>query len=220
MQNRDERRTTNDRQRQRERSRPTDVPGNAMARRDTTDSYAHPKLSGSWRTARTCRSAGRCACPYEGSRLPATAVLVYPSGMVRRWEKSVPRTPRTTAPKVVETSCNFELSFSPLCTPAPPPMICQFYRVVCLVWFIVFFFPPLRSDDLFRRIAIFVTRREGGKTRRKSAKFSCNVLLVYTGNVCFERMSFDSVVRRNEFSVRQIDEWRECCWHNRFLHIE
>lgn len=48
-----------------------------VARRDTTDSYAHPKLSGSWRTARTCRSAGHCACSYEGSRPPPPA-LVHP----------------------------------------------------------------------------------------------------------------------------------------------
>lgn len=77
-----------------------------VARRDTTDSYAHPKLSGSWRTARTCRSAGHCACSYEGSRLCYRQLSSIRGG--GRWEKRA-----HDRGKVVEMSCELRFPHGP-----------------------------------------------------------------------------------------------------------
>lgn len=77
-----------------------------VARRDTTDSYAHPKLSGSWRTARTCRSAGHCACSYEGSRLCHRQLSSIRGG--GRWEKRA-----HDRGKVVEMSCELRFPHGP-----------------------------------------------------------------------------------------------------------
>lgn len=207
---REESRRTTDRDRERERSRPTDVPGNAVAQRDTTDSYAHPKLSGSWRTARTCRPAGRCACLYEGSRLPATAALVYPSGIVRRWEKSVPRTPRTTAPNGGGNVLQLRIKFFSPVRPLLHPWFVNFIELFAS--FGLWYFSSLPwSDDLFRRIAIFVTR---WKKKRKKKKIRQIFLQRFTRlYVCFEITSFEN--RRSPKWIFSGTNRRmeTCCWH-------